>query len=149
MIYWKYFWRIAFHKLVVLIECAKAGILWRGIFHDLSKFRSDEFFASARYHLLKEGDVKPEQWAKIQREGKRAWGLHQERNAHHPEYWRLEKGSFPMSQGARLEMVCDWKAAEYYPDSCSAREYYQTNSDTIPLDELTREWVEAYLSLGQ
>ena len=36
--YWKHFVTITKHKWVVMINCIKAGITWRGLTHDLSKY---------------------------------------------------------------------------------------------------------------
>ena len=34
------------HKWRVFINCAKCGLVWRGLVHDLSKFSPTEFFES-------------------------------------------------------------------------------------------------------
>ena len=47
--YWKYFKTIFKHKLIVMITCFRAGIIWRGLLHDNSKFGPTEFFTSAKY----------------------------------------------------------------------------------------------------
>ena len=47
--YLKYFKTICIHKWYVFIECYKQGIIWQGIIHDMSKFSSSEFIASAKY----------------------------------------------------------------------------------------------------
>lgn len=148
-VYWPYFLRIVAHKWYVFLECNRAGISWRGIMHDRSKFYPDEFWASARYHMIDEGLVSPREWRQIRAEGGRAWGLHKRRNPHHPEWWiEDECGAFPMSRKSRLEMVCDWKAAERsYPDSLTAAEYYLRDREKILLDDNTRFWVECYLEL--
>lgn len=39
-----YGWYIARHKWYVLLECTKLGIVWRGLVHDLSKFRWREWW---------------------------------------------------------------------------------------------------------
>ena len=37
------------HKNKVLCHCIKAGIIWRGIVHDLSKFSPTEFIPGVKY----------------------------------------------------------------------------------------------------
>ena len=37
------------HKWIVLKLCIKAGIPWRGLVHDLSKFSLTEFINSVKY----------------------------------------------------------------------------------------------------
>ena len=44
------------HKHMVFIHCIKAGILFQGIKHDLSKFSPTEFFAGVKYFT---GDRSP------------------------------------------------------------------------------------------
>lgn len=41
--HWQYFKYVIRHKWYTLIECAKLGIFWRGIVHDLSKFSKAEW----------------------------------------------------------------------------------------------------------
>lgn len=48
-IYWKYFKYVLRHKWYVFLACLKYGLIWRGIVHDLSKFKPDEFIAYARF----------------------------------------------------------------------------------------------------
>jgi len=37
------------HKWYVFKNCIKAGIIWQGVTHDLSKFSPTEFFESVKY----------------------------------------------------------------------------------------------------
>ena len=37
------------HRHRVIAHCAKAGILWQGLFHDLSKYMPTEFWPGVRY----------------------------------------------------------------------------------------------------
>ena len=46
---WKHFKTVCKHKAVVYQECKACGITWQGIVHDLSKFSSIEFSASAKH----------------------------------------------------------------------------------------------------
>ena len=45
----KHFMTITRHRHKVIVHCAKAGILWQGLLHDLSKYSPCEFFAGAKY----------------------------------------------------------------------------------------------------
>ncbi len=38
------------HRRQVRRNCFKAGLIWRGLTHDLSKFSPQEFFAGAKYY---------------------------------------------------------------------------------------------------
>ena len=39
----RHFITITRHRHKVIYHCAKAGILWQGLFHDLSKYSPTEF----------------------------------------------------------------------------------------------------------
>ena len=45
----KHFKTITAHRHKVISHCAKAGILWQGLFHDLSKYSPTEFITGAKY----------------------------------------------------------------------------------------------------
>ena len=47
--YYKYLQYVIKHKYYVMIECFKVGLYWRGLVHDMSKFRPSEFIPYARY----------------------------------------------------------------------------------------------------
>ena len=72
------------HKWRVLIKCARCGILWRGIVHDLSKFSPTEFFESVKYY---QGNRSPIGACRRATGMSRAWLHHKGRNKHHIEYW--------------------------------------------------------------
>jgi hypothetical protein len=67
----RFFWAVCVHKAFMLQECYRAGITWRGIWHDCSKFRLSEWIWVWR------GDMDK---ARI---------IHANRNRHHqaPVYW--------------------------------------------------------------
>lgn len=46
---YKHFMKICKHKYWVGYYCFKAGIPWRGIKHDMSKFSPVEFWESVKY----------------------------------------------------------------------------------------------------
>lgn len=102
--YISYFIYLMRHKWYVFQECVDAGILLRGLLHDLSKFRLDEFIPYANYYYGS-GD---EKGVKI------SWLFHQKRNDHHWQYWILmnDDGTrvrFKLPEPVMKEMVCDWK----------------------------------------
>ena len=80
----KHFKTITKHRHKVIYHCAKAGILWQGLFHDLSKYTLTEFIPGAKYYI---GTRSPNE---IERETfgySTAWIHHKGRNRHHFEYW--------------------------------------------------------------
>ena len=47
----KHFKTITKHRHAVIRHCAKCGILWQGLRHDLSKYLPSEFLVGAHYYL--------------------------------------------------------------------------------------------------
>ena len=98
------------HKWGVLINCARCGILWRGIVHDLSKFSPSEFFESVKYY---QGNRSPIGACRRAVGMSRAWLHHKGRNKHHIEYWLdgdcAEHPMMPYKYA--VECVCDKLAA--------------------------------------
>ena len=98
------------HKWGVLKNCAKCGILWRGIVHDLSKFGPTEFIESAKYY---QGNRSPIIACRRDRGVSLAWLHHKGRNRHHIEYWQDFDGEVHplMPYKYAVECVCDKLAA--------------------------------------
>lgn len=113
---------VTLHKLYVLQYSFYAGIPWRGLTHDWSKFSPTEFLESVRYF---NGRRSPVGLCREFNGGySLAWLHHRGRNRHHFDYW-LENvdengASLLPSNTVRpllmpyqyaLEMVCDSIAA--------------------------------------
>lgn len=81
---WEHFKTITKHRHMVIRHCAKAGILWQGLFHDLSKYSPTEFLAGAKHYL---GDRSPNEGERSSYGYSVAWMHHKGRNKHHFEYW--------------------------------------------------------------
>ena len=98
------------HKNQVLKNCARCGILWRGIVHDLSKFSPTELFESARYY---QGNRSPIGICRRQTGVSHAWLHHKGRNKHHIEYWLDPDCAVTplMPYKYAVECVCDKLAA--------------------------------------
>lgn len=125
------------HKFYVFIFACKAGIPFRGLVHDMSKFSPSEFFESVKYY---QGNGSPISAAKKENGYSKAWLHHKGRNKHHWEYW-LDFGvdgiyACKMPTNYVIEMFCDRVAAsmiyqkEKYTDS-SALEYYENGRGKI------------------
>lgn len=106
-------WRtVRTHRKWVRYYCFLAGIPWRGLTHDLSKYSPTEFLESARYWT---GTNSPIENAKHEQGYSRAWLHHRGRNPHHWAYWadNFSEGltiySMPMNDF--VEMICDFLAA--------------------------------------
>ena len=115
----KHWRKIHLHRKWVRYYCFLAGIPWRGLVHDLSKYSPTEFFESARYYV---GTSSPINAAKKDRGYSIAWLHHKGRNRHHWAYWSDEfsKGTiiYPMPKNDFVELVCDFLgAAHAYTES--------------------------------
>lgn len=108
----KHWQTIRIHRKWVRYYCHLAGITWRGIVHDLSKYSPTEFFESARYWT---GTHSPIEEAKHEKGYSLAWLHHRGRNPHHWAYWadNFSEGLtiYPMPKDDFVEMVCDFLAA--------------------------------------
>lgn len=110
----KHFRTITKHRHKVIFHCAKAGILWQGLRHDLSKYSPSEFFSGARYY---QGTRSPNEVEREKFGYSRAWMHHKGRNRHHYEYWndynpvskQIENVEMPIN--FVVEMFCDRVAA--------------------------------------
>ena len=101
------------HKYWVFHYCRLAGIPWRGLVHDLSKFSPTEFIESVKYY--QGGKSSPINAAKREQGFSRAWQHHKGRNTHHYEYWtdNYDSGTtcIKMPFEDAVEMICDYLGA--------------------------------------
>lgn len=99
------------HRFKVFKLCVKAGIPFRGLVHDLSKYSPTEFFESVKYY---NGEYSPISNCKKENGYSKAWLHHKGRNKHHHEYWydyeAPEKAPI-MPYKYTAEMICDTLAA--------------------------------------
>lgn len=100
------------HKHYVFLASIEAGIPFRGLMHDLSKFSPAEFIASVKYYR---GDKSPIDVEKEIKGYSYAWLHHRGRNPHHWEYWidNLSSGGEALKMPLKYvkEMICDWIGA--------------------------------------
>ena len=110
----KHFLTITNHRHKVIAHCAKAGILWQGLRHDLSKYSPTEFIRGAKHYL---GTRSPNEKERELYGHSKAWLHHKGRNRHHFEYWvdidPVEKCYKPVKMPLKyvIEMFCDRVAA--------------------------------------
>lgn len=111
---WKHFKTITHHRLLVMCNCFRVGLIWQGLTHDLSKYSPVEFCQGAKYY---QGTRSPNAAEREENGYSKAWMHHKGRNRHHYEYWtdmnpqtgRYE--SVPMPRKYLAEMVMDRIAA--------------------------------------
>ena len=99
------------HRWIVFKLSVRAGIPWRGLVHDLSKYSPSEFWEGVKYY---QGNRSPI-FACVEETGYSKARLHHRgRNKHHPQYWydefaKIKEPIIPYKYVA--EMVCDQLAA--------------------------------------
>ncbi len=110
----QHFKTITRHRHEVIRNCKKAGILWQGLRHDLSKYSWTEFRNGAAYW---QGHRSPNDREREVKGYSDAWMHHKGRNRHHFEYWTdyspVDKLMRPVEMPLRyvVEMFCDRVAA--------------------------------------
>lgn len=122
------------HRKWVRHYCFLAGIPWRGIKHDISKYSPIEFFESARYW---DGKSSPINRAKEEQGVSYAWMHHKGHNSHHYEYWmdNFDKGGVArlIPKNDFVEMVCDMLGASYA---------YTGNKDGKVISRARQFWID-------
>ena len=106
----RHFALVARHRHQVFLNCARCGLFFRGLVHDLSKFTPVEFFESARYF---QGNRSPISACRREKGYSIAWLHHKGINKHHIEYWLDVECKTPplMPYKYAVECVCDKLAA--------------------------------------
>ena len=148
-----HFKTITRHRHKVIVHCAKAGIFWQGLRHDLSKYSLKEFIPGVKYYT---GTKSPNEGERAAVGYSVAWLHHKGRNKHHYEYWVdyniVTKQTEPVAMPYRyvVEMFCDRVAAskiynkENYRDN-SSLEYYNQKAANRKIHEQTKEELEIML----
>ena len=143
------------HRHKVIRHCARAGILYRGLLHDLSKYSPIEFWAGVKYFS---GDKSPNVGERIDKGYSEAWLHHQGRNKHHFEFWvdysnvthKREPIKMPLKYVK--EMFCDRVAAskiyqgEKYTDAHPLKYFLAAKSTRIIHPE-TSDLIEKLLTM--
>lgn len=141
------------HRFKVFILCAKAGIPFRGLIHDLSKYSPIEFFEGVKYF---DGKISPIKICRIKNRYSKAWLHHKGRNKHHFEYWidlNAPEKTPLIPYKYTVEMICDTIAAgmvyegkNWAPRECL--EYFKNRDDLEWINENTKKILkEVYESL--
>ena len=151
----KHFCTITRHRNCVIKHCFKAGILWRGLLHDLSKYNPIEFFTGVRYYL---GNKSPNEAERTEKGYSAAWMHHKGINKHHFEYWtdyqpatrKVEPIKMPLK--FVIEMFCDRVAAskiyqgKKYNDS-HPLEYFMRGKPNRFIHKETSDFLEKLLTM--
>ncbi|MBQ6555658.1 MAG: catalase [Firmicutes bacterium] len=152
---WQHFKTITRHRHKVIAHCAKAGILWQGLFHDLSKYSPEEFIPGVIFY---QGTRSPNEGEREEYGYSKAWMHHKGRNKHHFEYWtdydpktrHMEPVKMPLKYVK--EMFCDRVAAskiyggKNYKDSYSL-EYFLKSKGKRKIHPETSDLIEKLLRM--
>ena len=148
-----HFKTITRHRHTVIAHSRRAGILFQGLRHDLSKYSPTEFIPGARFYC---GDRSPNEEERALYGYSAAWLHHKGRNRHHFEYWSdynvktKEFGPVPMPPKYIAEMFCDRVAAskiyqgKKYTDK-HPLEYFMRSKGRRPIDPNTSDMIEGLL----
>lgn len=108
----RHFHTVNKHRWFVFIYSCKAGIPFRGLVHDLSKYSPTEFWGSVKYF---DGHRSPIYFARKSKGFSDVWVHHKGRNKHHFEYWEdvSTDGRFVKMMPYKyiVECICDKLAA--------------------------------------
>ena len=154
MHFFKHLHTVCKHRRQVRKNCFKAGLIWQGLTHDLSKFSAKEFWRGAKYY---QGNRSPQARERELFGYSSAWLHHKGRNKHHFEYWPdVGKDGVPvcveMPAKYLAEMVCDRIAASKvykgkdYKDNCPL-EYFLSRKDKAVMHHKTSEKLEYFLTV--
>ena len=132
------------HKWYVFIYCAKLGMPFRGLKHDMSKFMPIEFLESVKYY---HGQKSPIEICKQENGYSKAWLHHKGRNKHHPEYWvdKTAPDKTPVIPYKYVvEMICDKLSANKVYNgkkwtNSSELEYWNKEKNIIEINKHTEE----------
>ena len=148
-----HFKTITRHRHTVIAHSRRAGILFQGLRHDLSKYSPTEFIPGARFYC---GDRSPNEEERALYGYSAAWLHHKGRTRHHFEYWSdynvktKEFGPVPMPPKYIAEMFCDRVAAskiyqgKKYTDK-HPLEYFMRSKGRRPIDPNTSDMIEGLL----
>lgn len=155
MSFWGHTRTVIRHRHEVIKNCRKAGILWQGLIHDLSKFSPSEFLPGVKYF---QGDRSPNDAERRANGYSKAWMHHKGRNKHHFEYWTDYNPAIgkygPVKMPVRYvkEMFCDRVAAskvyqgEKYSDS-HPLEYFERGRPNRIIHSETSDLLEKLLTM--
>lgn len=143
------------HRRRVIAHCKKAGIFWRGLRHDLSKYSPTEFLAGVKYY---QGFRSPNDAQREDNGYSAAWMHHKGRNRHHFEYWTdydaKTKQIVPIEMPKRCvaEMFCDRLAASkiYNKNNYNNNQpldYFLKGKDRRMIHPQTSDLLESWLVL--
>ncbi|HAJ96298.1 MAG TPA: catalase [Ruminococcus sp.] len=146
---------VAKHRHAVIRHCAKAGILWQGLKHDLSKYTPEEFIPSVKYY---QGTRSPNEQERTEKGYSSAWMHHKGCNKHHFEYWTdydpVTRVMTPVKMPLNyvIEMFCDRIAASKIYNGANFTndmplQYFMKGKPTRKIHPRTSRFLEGLLQM--
>lgn len=143
------------HRFKVFILCIKAGIPFRGLIHDLSKYSLDEFVEGVKYY---QGNRSPIAKCKEETGYSKAWLHHTGINKHHHEYWYdyYAPDKTPIIPYKYVaEMICDnlasgmtYNKEKWTPNT--QYEYWLKHKDKLMINEkISNILLETFLQVSK
>ena len=122
------------HRHAVMKNCFRAGIPWRGLIHDLSKYSPTELINGIRFY---QGSRSPNEREREVRGYSVAWLHHKGRNRHHFEYWNDVNMKTHLYEPVKMPTVF---AVEMFCDRVGASKIYRGKdyTDADPLNYFLR-----------
>jgi len=117
------------------------------IWHDLSKYSSEEYDAYDRYFYGSKGNISSE----VLNNFNRAWLHHIHHNPHHWQHWVLhedegEVKALEMPSAYVIEMISDWMSFSIKKgDVNEVVSWYEKHSPTMILHKNTRRMVDTII----
>ena len=137
--WWCHFGGVLKHKMWVGWYLLKIGakLMWRALWHDLSKFHPSEARAFAfTSRRLRKTTYASYEYKDLLSLIKPTINLHYSRNRHHPDhYGKKPDGIHQMSAIDLIEMICDWRAAARRHDDGDPERSVQVNKDRFGYDD--------------
>ena len=110
-------------------------LMYRGIKHDLSKFRPSEAIGFLKViHNLKKSKFGDDLYKKSLLSIKTPLRNHYDFNSHHPQYYR--KGIHQMSILDSIEMMADWRASLRRHKTGSMFNSFKVNKERFKFDNI-------------
>ena len=147
------------HHNLVMGYCMRAGLIWQGLTHDLSKLSPEEFLVGARYY---QGTRSPNNAEREATGVSMSWLHHKGRNKHHYEYWidySPNPGDERVLAGMQMprryvaEMIFDRVSAsrvyqgEKYTDRSALDYYLATKEKCWFIHDTTKRQMEFLLTM--
>ncbi len=132
---WGHFVTITNHRHAVIAHAFKAGIVWRGLLHDLSKYTPTEFSKGVRFFT--DGKRSPNEGERNEYGYSIAWMHHKGRNRHHFEYWVDYNPKSKLVEPVKMPIVF---VKEMFCDRVAASKIYQKENynESHPLEYFLR-----------